>query len=404
LARIGLIVGTLVVSGLSILPAHAAATRYASPDGMGASCAETDPCDIRTAIALSAADDLVLMVANRGNYQLTGDLSNLPNAPIRLHSFAGRAQLVFSTGQLKLTGGNVDGLSVHGSTSSAAFALSGDAVGSRMIVHAGNGQPACALSGATLINSVCTATAESGTLAISMEGDNVLRNDTFVGGTLAAVAANGDSSACGCSEATDTLVNVIARSASSGEDITVLSDGDVAVTVKATYSNFATTSTGGSGAPAKTVLQKDATDQTAAPVFDTQVPGDTHQAAGSPTIDAGRNAAANGIFDVDGNARIMGTKTDIGADEFVSPPDTVITSYVILHAKGRATFAFESRGPSTGFECQLTARPTGVIPPYKTCTSAKTYRHLDKGKWRLRVRAVGVGGTDPSPAKVLFHI
>jgi hypothetical protein len=404
LARIGLIVGTLVVSGLSILPAHAAATRYVSPDGTGASCTETDPCAVQTAIALSAADDLVLMVANRGNYQLTGDLSNLPNAPIRLHSFAGRAQLVFSTGQLKLTGGNVDGLSVHGSTSSAAFALSGDAVGSRMIVHAGNGQPACALSGATLINSVCTATAESGTIAISTEGSNVLRNDTFVGGTTAAVLANGDQSACGCTEANDTLVNVIARSASSGKDITAQSDGDVAVTVKATYSNFATTSTTGTGAPSKTVLQQDATDQTAAPLFDTQVPGDTHQAAGSPTIDAGRNAAANGVFDVDGNARIMGTKTDIGADEFVSPPDTIITLPTINHAKGKATFAFKSLGPSTGFECQLMTRPSGVIPPYKSCTSPKTYRHLAKGKWRFRVRAIGVGGTDASPAKVLFHI
>jgi len=371
---------------------------------MGASCTQDAPCAVQTAIALSAADDLVLMLANRGNYELAGDLSNLPNTPIRLHSFAGRAQLVFSSGQLKLSGGNVDGLSVHGSSGSAGVALSGDAVGSRMIVHAGNGQPACSLSGATLINSVCTATAESGTLAISTEGNNVLRNDTFVGGTTAAVLANGSASACGCSEAKDALVNVIARSASSGKDITVQSDGDVAVTVKATYSNFASTSTTGPGAPAKTVLQKDATDQTAAPVFDTQVPGDTHQASGSPTIDAGRNAAANGIFDVDGNARIMGTKTDIGADEFVSPPDTVVTLPTINHAKHKATFAFKSLGPSTGFECQLMTRPSGVIPPYTSCSSPKTYRHLDKGKWRFRVRAVGAGGTDASPAKVLFHI
>lgn len=400
--RAVLLLAVLLLAMLVRSSAHAAASHYASPDGTGASCTQTDPCSVQTAIATAAADDFVYLLANRGIYQLTGNLGNLPNTPIRLRSFAGRAQLWFSNGHLSLTGGTVDGLSVHGDSSGTAVQLSG-VIGSRMIAQAGNGQPACTVTSATLTDSVCSALAQSGSAAITTAGDNTLRNDTFVGGT-SAVAVVGASSFCGCSTETEVLVNDIARSADGGSDITVMSDGSVTATVKARYSNFATTATTGVGAPTMTIIKQDATDQLAAPVFQTAVPGDTHEAATSPTIDAGRDDAANGIYDIDGNARTMGTATDIGADEYVSPPDTVITGATVIQAKHKATLTFSSRGPATGFECQLTARPSGVAPAYSACTSPKTYRNLARGRWRFRVRAVGAGGTDATPAKVVVKV
>lgn len=401
--RIGLIIGALVLSVSVAGPAAADSEHYASPDGTGALCTQSDPCAVQTAIATAAADDFVYLIANKGVYNLTGNLSNLPDVPIRLRSFAGRAQLWFTNGHLAVTGGQVDGISVHGDGSGTAFQLT-DAVGSRMIVQSGSGQAGCQLSGATLTDSVCLATANSGTAAAVTIGDNVLRNDTLIGGTIAALGVAGTQSACGCSTATEHVVNVIARAAEGGTDINVDSDGHVQATVKARYSNFATTTTTGPGAPTMTVIDKNATDQTAAPVFDTAIPGDTHEAASSPTIDAGRDDPANGIYDIDANARIMGTRTDIGADEFVSPPDTAITAATINRVRHKATFTFSSLGPASGFECQLMTRPSGVIPPYKACTSPKTYRHLDKGKWRFRVRAVGAGGTDASSAHKRFRI
>ncbi len=36
--------------------------------------------------------------------------------------------------------------------------------------------------------------------------------------------------------------------------------------------------------------------------------------------------------------------------------------------------------------------------------SPQTYKHLKPGKYRFAVRAVGPGGTDPSPAKKRFKI
>ena len=51
----------------------------------------------------------------------------------------------------------------------------------------------------------------------------------------------------------------------------------------------------------------------------TPAAGDYREAAGSPTIDAGADSGLNGTVDIDGDARTVG-KTDIGADEFVTPP------------------------------------------------------------------------------------
>ncbi len=55
--------------------------------------------------------------------------------------------------------------------------------------------------------------------------------------------------------------------------------------------------------------------QTAAAQLVNQAGGDLHQLAGSPTVDAGVNDVANGTSDPDGNPRILGAATDIGAFE-----------------------------------------------------------------------------------------
>lgn len=401
--RVGLAGAGLVLIAQPVLPAHAAASHYASPNGAGATCAQSDPCQLQTAIATAAAGDFVYLIANQGEYQLAGSVSTLPNTPIHIHSFGGRAQLTFSTGGLTVASGNVDGLTVHGSTTAAAFTLSGTSVASRMVAFSGSGQPACYVDTGTLVDSVCSTAGQSSPAAIQTDGSNELRNNTFVGGTTSALQAMGRNSQCSCTAATDLLVNDIVRSATGGKDIEVNSDGTATMTVKVRYSNFATSATTGSGAPSMTVLTQGAGNQTAPPVYVSQPPGDIHEDASSPTVDAGQTDAANGLYDVDGNARSMGTSTDIGADEFIAPPDTAIVRASVNTAKHKATLTFKSLGTATSFQCQLKARSSSVVPAYKTCTSPKTYRHLAAGKWRFRVRAIGAGGTDPTPAKKSFR-
>jgi Tol biopolymer transport system component len=83
-----------------------------------------------------------------------------------------------------------------------------------------------------------------------------------------------------------------------------------------------------------------------------------------------------------------------------SQPNTKITSRPgqVIHT-AKAKFKFKAVPPAgASFKCKLDSKP------YRGCTSPKTYRNLDNGKHRFKVRASGPGGTDPSPATAGFKV
>jgi len=84
--------------------------------------------------------------------------------------------------------------------------------------------------------------------------------------------------------------------------------------VRIGHSNFRTSDVKGSSVTLVETPQ--GSNQDAWPKFADAGAGDFRQAAGSPTIDAGVVADANGGFDLDGDKRTIGYSTDIGADEF----------------------------------------------------------------------------------------
>lgn len=85
------------------------------------------------------------------------------------------------------------------------------------------------------------------------------------------------------------------------------------------------------------------------------------------------------------------------------PPNTKITKARI--GKGKATFRFHATGAASGFRCALVRRGHGTRHPhFKRCFSPKTYRHLKPGRYLFSVRAVGAGGSDPTPAGHRFRI
>ncbi len=87
------------------------------------------------------------------------------------------------------------------------------------------------------------------------------------------------------------------------------------------------------------------------------------------------------------------------------PPNTKIKKAKIKRAKRRATFKFKAkgRGEATGFQCRL-KRKHHTAKKFQKCRSPKTYKHLKRGKYTFKVRAVGPAGKDPSPAKKRFKI
>ncbi len=84
-------------------------------------------------------------------------------------------------------------------------------------------------------------------------------------------------------------------------------------------------------------------------------------------------------------------------------PNTKITSAKINANKGKAKFTFRATGRATGFECRLKSANRRA-KKFKRCSSPKPYTHLKKGKYTFKVRAVGPGGFDRSPAKRRFKI
>ncbi|MDQ1696035.1 MAG: hypothetical protein QOJ03_1388 [Frankiaceae bacterium] len=394
----------LVASALAVGPAAAATARYASPSGSGTACTAANPCALQTAISGAAAGDDVNVLARRGDYHFNADLVTDISVPIHIHGVNGRPRLLFASGELKVIAATAQNLYVQGNSGKTAVAFEDGAIADRIVVTGGSGQHACYIRGSKLTNSICAA-ASSGDIAIESDSSNIFRNDTFVGGTEAALKAFGRSSDCSCSAAKDTLVNVIARSAAGGVDLDANSDGTATMNIAARYSNYGTTSKTGAGAPTMTTITVDATDQHASPTFVNRTAHDLHQTPGSPTINAGLNSSANGSRDVDANARILGARTDIGADEFVPPPGTKITKSTIRPGRHKASFAFAAIGRASGFQCTLQrVNPRRPQPAFSSCSSPKTYRQLKAGTYRFKVRARSSSGVDRTPAKKRFTI
>jgi hypothetical protein len=84
-----------------------------------------------------------------------------------------------------------------------------------------------------------------------------------------------------------------------------------------------------------------------------------------------------------------------------APPNTRITKAKIKKKRGKAKFNFNATGQATGFQCQLKRKGHGS-KPFRSCSSPKKYKRLKRGKYTFKVRAVGPGGKDPSPATKSF--
>lgn len=106
-----------------------------------------------------------------------------------------------------------------------------------------------------------------------------------------------------------------------------------------------------------------------------------------------------GSISIPHSATVTGCGT--GATPTVSAPDTRLVRSKIR--PGGATFAFRGTGDVTGFQCKL-SRKKGSRSRFHSCPSPKAYKHLRPGDYLFRVRAVGPGGTDPTPAKRKFAI
>jgi predicted phage tail protein len=102
----------------------------------------------------------------------------------------------------------------------------------------------------------------------------------------------------------------------------------------------------------------------------------------------------------------MSADRDLGATftrKPLEPPDTVVTKAKIKAKQRTASFRFRSMGSASGFQCRLISKKHRK-PPFRACSSPKTFRGLKPGRYRFEVRAVNSSGPDPTPAKKKFKL
>jgi hypothetical protein len=304
---------------------------YAAPDGAtGGTCDdEAHPCEVRWATIKADQDTnpdhLKVVRLASGDYDL-GTANLHPSSPMAIIGVDGapRPRIIsrdnfalymedgVSARHLEIVAPGGYGIYAPGSS------VSVDDVVSRA------GRDACAFLGsnATIKNSVCAITdtaPESGVAALRVaavfgDASATARNVTAIGtASPLRVGAEVDRS-CGTCNAQLTLINSITKGAPTDVAVQAGDTGSGAAILDASYSNF-DPGTADISAHQAQLLQNGGHNQSAPPVFAGACQGNYHEAAGSPTVDAG---LATGGTDFDGDARSIGV-TDIGADELVPP-------------------------------------------------------------------------------------
>jgi len=333
---VGLLTVALLLAGA---PTANAAQRYTSPSGAAADpCTQLQPCDIVTAIngksgnMPNAGDEVVV---EPGSYYKSGTtstpLSTELSPPVNesIHGVAGQPRPVINSaaGPYALflsaasPGLSATDLDIEQTALGGNGLLLSDATVDRLFVHAdGFG---CAPDSGTITNSVCW-TSNSGSgwagLAVDSGGSSpstvTLRNvDVFATHTgNDGIALDGS----GTGAFTLNATNVIAHGGTDATHFDVnVHPSSGTFTANFTNSDYATTNTSATGhiTPLGT-----AANIAADPALVDPVAGDFHETAVSPTIDAGLVEPANGSLDLDGQPRIVGTLTDIGADQYLAAP------------------------------------------------------------------------------------
>jgi hypothetical protein len=422
---------------LGFLPvASASATlRYAAPGGTAADTVCTSPialpCSINTAAAgpdVTIGDEAVIAP---GNYSASaGDLG--PGNYVQI----------------------TDGVNVHGKSGQprpvinldiepffGAFLVSGATTQlSHVEIDTSVARTAVFEQGGTVDDVIARQTATVSQTILCYHDGGILRDSACITSGDFAVAVGSGTSGGGTH--TDTLRNVSAVASGAtaygisykyfgvgtsgvvgakaviaqGTAVDVQAAGlsSATTTVTLDHSNYDSTDTslgGGTVTPAATGTGN----QTMAPLFSVD---HFHELIGSPTIDAGDLDSSSGTTDLDGDARTIGSASDIGADEFnpatqsgsgggtaggnvsdtTSPNGKFGKKPKKRTPKRKAKFTFSSSEPGSAFECKLDRKP------FRSCSSPfKKAVGLGKHKFQLEATDAA-GNADPTPATYKWRV
>jgi hypothetical protein len=359
-----------------------AATRVAGPAGSGVTCSDASPCAITTAINSAGVGDEVIV--NPGDYgTVAAPLATALSTAIANVTIHGRdgapRPLIVSSNVFALTvqgaGDVLRDIALHSTypSNGVALFLRNAVLAERVQVRAdGTTSVACAVLGTAAIrDATCLDTGDSAT-GLDVNGVQSGPNDVTAANVTAIVtgAATGDvfgnavrvSSTSGRAS-TLTATNVIAQGATHDVEVSKSSDPAIA---RLDHSDAADIHVDGGG----TVTDLGG-NVTAVAAFVDAAAYDFHELPGSPTVDAGRDDPLNGSFAFDGVVRLLGARTDIGAAEYIPPPNvttgaagpigtTTATLAGSANPNGGSASAHFEYGTSTAYGQQTADVPLGA--------------------------------------------
>jgi hypothetical protein len=392
---------------LAATPAAAdAAARYASPTGSGTACTQATPCTLTEAIegsGVHGGDEVVVLA---GTHDLGSDHVVVDKA-INVHGARGAPRPTvagsdFTTIWVAHTGAALRDLEIEGNVTVSL------GLAERVYAHSDTSTP-CYVNPFSeeevplIRDSFCWgpgASARGFTFGIGASTPHTysaaLRNVTAIGGSYG-IEAYG---AGGPLDMRLDAKNVIAQGDGGYPDVIAsASAGGNRAKVTLSHSNYNTEGEFGPG-PATVTDPGSGSNQTAVPAFVNPASGNFHQAAASPTIDAGAYASDIGKLDIDKQHRFQGEAPDIGGDEVEGPPQTLITKGPRHRTTSDAArFRFHSSEPGSTLECKLDGHG------YRGCHSPRRYRGLDPGRHLFKARATdALDHRDPSPARYHWRI
>jgi hypothetical protein len=374
--RTGILVVGLATALALAAAGPAMATRYASPAGSSTdpTCAAAAPCSLVHAVAIAASGEEIVVA--QGDYNLKTPAASACTGPFDpanaaaavavgnryVHGQPGRPRprLIGEASScvvLNVAGaGRASHLEVIGANTSApeaaAVLIDGGGNADDLVTGGANGTVHMR-NGARLLDSVVGARAQDGAAIFTHFGVGVassfIINVTALGDVVADSVPIGGAPdaveiACVNSIATGKFLARLTNAV--GGSYAHVNRDHCAGSVATSGANTATPDVGGSIAGA------------------TLVPGDYHQAATSPTRDAGRLDPTLSFPDIDGGARTVGANPDIGADEFGSA-SAVVDSGAVQAVSGASavvagtvfpggvpTDAYVEYGPTTGYGSQ----------------------------------------------------
>jgi hypothetical protein len=403
-------VSLLLCGALLALPSSALAfgqDYYASPSGSGTACSQPAPCGIDQVFTTAGANDTVLLAG--GTYHPSGSITDSAFVPRWISGGTDHPLIVFSgTDHLSLSASNswIAGVDIT-AAGSTAVSLTGGAVAMSGIFRAtGVGYQtgtAVVNDGSKLLSDVVIATTDGGA-AVYSNTPGVLGIPGAVSqvrNVTALATGSPSSSALYVERAGNTVELDAVNTAVIGQvKADAHGSGTAKLVLTTSMRGGATLNSGGQIVdPSPMFGVPDLVD----PAL---VGGDYHQAHAGDTgtnalTDAGTDATANGLVDLEMSSRQVGT-TDIGAYEYVPPPivtTEAATQVAATSAMLNGTAALRGISGTTTFEYGPTASygsTTTAGAMFGTAAAPVTefVESLAPGTtYHYRLRVAGDGGT-----------